>query len=1159
MAKLKSIGVLSPLGSGFYFGGVINGIRSRAAADGYATVVFQSLPAGSEAPPNCQQWPRVRPVGWSHAVGFVSIIAAASDESLTGIQESGRPIVLVSHLSPTVVAPMVLPDNRGGVRDAVRHLVEHGHRRIAFCGMLPEHDIRERFEAYTAALTEFGIPLDPSLVYDVSDMTHSGGEEAGASMLAAGLPSTAVIAGTDLNAVGLMRVLSAAGVQLPREQAVVGFDDGDHARHARPSLSTVAQDFTRVGWVAADLLIQQIDGHEVDSGRHLLPTRFVARHSCGCTGASSDSGNEVAPQADAASPLTAVRPLTDAILAAQPVQEPGGDVVLAGLADSFTDALRSEDEEALWSLRDAVDRLWSVARPLDDLAQVTGLLRDGARNWLKAAAAASVPLVGDPARRLEELLVEISLGLASAGAREQFLGWRELQDSLDAQYWVGMSMLRGGQAGATGLDWLGPTAAAAGMLAILSRDDSDRSLFIRSVFDRGDRAAQLSEGLIDEQDFPPREMLERAMAHPNGVVLIIQVTTGGPDQGLLAVVTSAENRDASGQETYHAWAALLGVALDHDDVWHSLRSQQVSLAESLEREKSLAADIRRSEQRYALAAAAANDGLWDWDLAAGTVFYSDRSLEVLGCETPATHITAWLNRVHPDDAAGLRAVIDRQLAGNTDSLDYEHRITTDSGDIRWIRCRGLAVVADGKVTRVVGSLTDVDDRRALEDRLRRQALYDSLTSLPNRELLLDRLGVAIRRTKRHDQYRFAVLFIDLDGFKVINDSLGHVTGDNLLIGVAQRLQAFVRVGDTAARLGGDEFVIVLDDLAPTADVPAITRRLQTALAVPFDIDGYQVAITASIGITTTQQEHESAEDMLRDADIAMYRAKTAGRGRQATFDATMRLRLVSRMVIETKLRVAVEDGNFLLHYQPIVAIDSGAVHGFEALIRWPDGRGGLVPPGDFLPVAEDTGLIVPIGRWVVEEACRQLVEWRDTGHPAAGLPVSINLSNKEFWDAGLLAHLDACVAADGLDPALLVLEITEGVIMHNAASAEQIVDAMHQRGHAVHIDDFGTGYSSLAALHGFRIDALKIDRSFIVAMSTGTRSTELARTIVMMGASLGLDVIAEGIEHAAERDMLASFGCQFGQGFLFSRPVAAADVAGVLVAEANVPTARAAT
>ena len=282
--------------------------------------------------------------------------------------------------------------------------------------------------------------------------------------------------------------------------------------------------------------------------------------------------------------------------------------------------------------------------------------------------------------------------------------------------------------------------------------------------------------------------------------------------------------------------------------------------------------------------------------------------------------------------------------------------------------------------------------------------------------------------------------------------------------------------------------------------------------------------------------------MLRDADIAMYRAKTHQRGSQATFDATMRATLVSRMSTESHLRAAVEEGEFALHYQPIVSLETGDITGFEALIRWPVDRDGqivLVPPIEFLPVAEETGLIVPIGRWVLEEVARQVSSWRADGHTAGHLPVSVNVSNKEFWHTDLLDHLDTTLGAAGLDAKALVLEITEGVIMHNADRAEALLEEMHERGLPVHIDDFGTGYSSLEALHRFRLDALKVDRSFVVAMSGGQRSADLVQTIIRMGESLGLDVIAEGIENDDEVRMLQRFGCPYGQGYLFSRPLPA--------------------
>jgi diguanylate cyclase (GGDEF)-like protein len=387
---------------------------------------------------------------------------------------------------------------------------------------------------------------------------------------------------------------------------------------------------------------------------------------------------------------------------------------------------------------------------------------------------------------------------------------------------------------------------------------------------------------------------------------------------------------------------------------------------------------------------------------------------------------------------------------------------------------------------------------------------------------------------------FAVLFLDLDGFKVVNDSLGHHIGDRLLVEVGNRLRASLRAVDTAARVGGDEFVLLLLDIEPR-DVPGLVDKVQASLGEPFDLDGHQVVATASIGIATSRTDYGSADDVLRDADIAMYRAKAGERGSYEIFDAAMHARAVKRLQTEVELRRAFDLGEFELHYQPIVDLETCRAQAFEALIRWRHPERGLVSPDDFLPVAEETGLIVRLGHWIIDETCRQIAQWRESYD--GELCVSVNVSNREFWHGGVLEHVTAALARHGVPTSALKLEITEGVIMHNAHRAEAIVDAMHQRGHAVHIDDFGTGYSSLGALHSFPIDALKIDRSFVVAMSNGTRSAELAHTIVMMGVSLGLDVIAEGIEEPEQRDMLVRFGCTFGQGFLYSEPLAAHDVA----------------
>jgi diguanylate cyclase (GGDEF)-like protein len=421
--------------------------------------------------------------------------------------------------------------------------------------------------------------------------------------------------------------------------------------------------------------------------------------------------------------------------------------------------------------------------------------------------------------------------------------------------------------------------------------------------------------------------------------------------------------------------------------------------------------------------------------------------------------------------------------------------------------------------------------RRKEERLRVAALYDHLTGLPNRILFLDRLRQAMRRRERD----FAVLFVDLDGFKVVNDSLGHAAGDRLLIQVANRIAASLRESDTAARFGGDEFLILLDgDTAPEQ----VAERLHAALAPPFRLHGQDVVVTASIGITIGGARYADAEDLVRDADIAMYWSKSHRKGSHAMFDVAMHARAVTRLQVETELRQAIERGELEVHYQPIVQLASGRTRAFEALIRWRHPTRGLVRPDDFLPVAEETGLAIPIGRWVVDESCRQLAAWQRTPG-REDLRISVNVSNRQFWQGGLIEDIEESLRRSRLHPRSLAFEITEGVIMNNVALARKMLQDLHDLGCELHIDDFGTGYSSLEALHRLPIDALKIDRSFVARLGIDAKSSALVHTIVLMGGSLGLQLIAESVETEAQRDHLLRLGCAYGQGHLFSAPVPA--------------------
>ncbi|HEY6360956.1 MAG TPA: EAL domain-containing protein [Vicinamibacterales bacterium] len=557
------------------------------------------------------------------------------------------------------------------------------------------------------------------------------------------------------------------------------------------------------------------------------------------------------------------------------------------------------------------------------------------------------------------------------------------------------------------------------------------------------------------------------------------------------------------------------------------------------------AALRESEERYALAARGANDGLWDWDLRSNHIYLSARWKFMVGYEDAeiAGHPDEWFGRVHPDDIDRLRAGIADHLEGRTPQFETEHRIRHRDGTYRWMLSRGLSVRdRSGQAYRMAGSQTDINQGK----------VSDSLTGLPNRLLFIDRLGRSIERTKRHKNYLFAVLFIDLDRFKVVNDSLGHIVGDHLLVAIARRLESDLRSGDTFARLGthptiarvgGDEFTILIDDIKDVSDAVRVAERIQANLQRPFTIDGHEVFMSASVGIATSATGYEQPEAILRDADTAMYRAKAWGTARCEVFDTEMRNRAVARLELETALRRAVERQEFQLHYQPIVSLDTGLPNGFEGLIRWRHPERGLVEPGEFIPVAEETGLIQPIGWWVLREACRQMRVWQ-ASLCAYATTISVNLSGQQFMQSDLIDQIEQILQNTGLDGSSLKLEITESTIIGNIDAVVHTLLRLKELGVQLAIDDFGTGYSSLSYLQHLPIDTLKIDRSFIANMSAD--NSEIVRAIVALAHHLRLDVVAEGIETAEQRAQLIEFGCTHGQGYLFSKPVDS-EAAGLLI------------
>ena len=441
---------------------------------------------------------------------------------------------------------------------------------------------------------------------------------------------------------------------------------------------------------------------------------------------------------------------------------------------------------------------------------------------------------------------------------------------------------------------------------------------------------------------------------------------------------------------------------------------------------------------------------------------------------------------------------------------------------------------------------DITARRAVEDQLRHDALHDALTGLPNRHLFMERLARAVLQERRREGYLFAVLFLDLDRFKVVNDSLGHTVGDELLVAVAGRLRNSVRETDTVARFGGDEFAVLLDDIGAVEDAVRAADRMQQALTSPVSLSGYEVFTSASIGIALSSTAYGRPDHLLRNADMAMYRAKAAGDGRHELFDRAMHALALTRLQMETDLRRGVEREEFGLAYQPIVDLRTGRISGVEALLRWHHPERGWIAPHDFVPTAEETGLILPLGRRVLADACRQLRGWQAATHAASGLSLSVNLSVRQFSQADLVEQVRQALDESGIEPALLRLEITESVVVDNLEAAAATLGRLRALGVRVYLDDFGTGYSSLSSLHRLPIDALKVDRSFVSRIGEGG-GEQMVGTVATLARNLGVSVVAEGVETAAQLTAVRALGCEYAQGFLFSEGVDAGALLALLV------------
>ena len=618
-------------------------------------------------------------------------------------------------------------------------------------------------------------------------------------------------------------------------------------------------------------------------------------------------------------------------------------------------------------------------------------------------------------------------------------------------------------------------------------------------------------------------------------LLHVPILSKGKTLGVLSVNRRQNSVDFQSKDEamLMSLAGFAAIAIENANLYERSRK------EISDRVKAEAA-LRESDERYSLAVKGTNDGIWDWDLTTHKVHYSPRWKSILGYtdEELGTNPKEWLDRVHPDDRKHLEASISACLRSREPHFEHEHRMLHKNGTYCWVLTRGFAVRdAVGKPIRMAGSQSDITDRKLAEGRLIHNAFHDTLTGLPNRALLLDRLKQAIARKKRSPEKSFSVLYLDLDHFKNINDSLGHATGDQLLMTVAEILKENLRAMDTVARLGGDEFIMLLEDIPGMEDTYEITQRILKGLSTPQKLNDHEVFVTASIGIISCEMAYDDPEQLLRDADIAMYSAKSRGRARYELFRLEMRNDFLEQLSLEYDLRCAVQNNQLRLAFQPIVSLEMGTLLGFEALIRWEHPVCGCLSPQDFLPLAENTGMVLAIDHWALHTAARQFSEWSREFPDDLPLSVHVNLSAKYLRRRNLAEEVEQILEETGLDSTRLKLEVTESAIMENSQFIMSTLERLRAMGVDIHIDDFGTGYSSLAYLHQFPVQALKIDRSFISNSNNGQYKPELIRTMLHLASDLGLEVIAEGIENNMQLEQLKELGCKFGQGFLFSPPL----------------------
>lgn len=1007
MSDQYRINLLIPYLDGEYYGTIFSTVHREASRRNATLFTIQAL-ASVENPAAFDYR-----VGTEVTDGWILVTTPHSDlpaspDFLRAIEASGKPVITIGYEETLIPCQSVIIDNRKAIRESVIHLVkEHGHRRIAFVGASDHIDLIERFEGYKEALAEFGLPLDERLHFQAPNSLRQGGAAAAKEMLAQGIDFTAVVAATDLNAMGMMEALQEAGYETPRDIAVIGFDDLPSSAEHQPPLTSIHQPIADLAKTAMDLLFRQMDGEPLPPGITRIPTRFVARASCGCS---------------------------------HPVAE----------------------------------------KPLEMMKTKLAQLDSNVKHLIQSY------------NQLAYNLVQASRE-ASFDFSKMFLG---------ISHWGCLAMWDNGA-------------------------DGRRELVVKQVFSHQEAPA-ISEGMrVPIEQFPPSSWLP-AIGEKE-FVRVQFIRSESEDLGFIVLVGPIDKLVLVSEVDITRISCNVSVtALVRDQLFNQVRA----IADQLE-----------------IVSRTTNDGIWDWDLVNNRVEWSTRThdmMSAIGEELDGSE-GSFGRLVHPEDRPKVMAALTNHLERG-DPFKIEFRIQSEkTGKQLWVFAAGDTIKDHlGRNIRMIGSLTNITEKKLAERQITRLAYHDVLTGLPNRQLIRERFQ---QYKKEADLFghKIGIMLIDLDRFKIINDTLGHQIGDRLLQEVGSMLERIAGTssgadtgesgGSIVARLGGDEFVVLVPELQDGRQLQQFADRLIARFQKPFEADQLELYTTASIGMALYPDDGRDLDALTRCAVIAMYKAKENGKNRSELYDRFNHSLTVERLSMENELRRALERGEFELYYQPQYSLADGRIFGTEALIRWKSPERGLVSPGDFIPLAEDGGMIIPIGRWVLREACRQQKQWLDEGLDAS--VVSVNISASQLHQNDFVDMVKTTLEETGLPPHHLCLEITESTAIMNWNNSLEKLEKLRKLGVHLALDDFGTGHSSLSMLKKLPIRNVKIDRSFVRDLAENRNDAAIASAIISLARTLGLTVIAEGVETEAQWNRLVEEKCHCIQGYKFSKPLPA--------------------